>query len=165
MVGWLVGKAVFSERALRIFLIFCMKLGDYKCRKVTAGFLKEKSWFGDICEKVSKLAQNQTLTFFSKTAQTIFLVWPEVSTRYDLQFEMKRIFQKKLGFRDIWPRNLQKIAQIEVFVHFLDFALLVFIDFPHNDTWAWCLVVFLQFVSPVNVFLLEIYSSFWDVDF
>ena len=34
-VGWLVGKAVFSEMALRIFLIFCMKLGDYKCRKVT----------------------------------------------------------------------------------------------------------------------------------
>ena len=33
--GWLVGNAVFSETALRIFLIFCMKLGDYKGRKVT----------------------------------------------------------------------------------------------------------------------------------
>ena len=32
---WLVGNAVFSELALRIFLIFCMKLGDYKGRKVT----------------------------------------------------------------------------------------------------------------------------------
>ena len=31
----LVGNAVFSETALRIFLIFCMKLGEYKCRKVT----------------------------------------------------------------------------------------------------------------------------------
>ena len=31
----LVGNAVFSETALRIFLIFCMKLGDYKGRKVT----------------------------------------------------------------------------------------------------------------------------------
>ena len=41
MVGWLVGNAVFSETALRIFLIFCMKLGDYKGRKVTAGFLKK----------------------------------------------------------------------------------------------------------------------------
>ena len=39
LVGWLVGNAVFSETALRIFLIFCMKLGDHKGRKVTgSGF-------------------------------------------------------------------------------------------------------------------------------
>ena len=31
----LVGSAVSSETALRIFLIFCIKLGDYKGRKVT----------------------------------------------------------------------------------------------------------------------------------
>ena len=35
LVGWLVGNAVFSETARRIFLIFCMKLGDYKGRKGT----------------------------------------------------------------------------------------------------------------------------------
>ena len=35
LVGWLVGNAVFSKVALRIFLIFCMTLGDYKGRKVT----------------------------------------------------------------------------------------------------------------------------------
>ena len=34
LVGWLVGNAVFSEMALTIFLIFCMKLGDYEGRKV-----------------------------------------------------------------------------------------------------------------------------------
>ena len=39
--GWLVGTAVFSETALRIFVIFCMKLGDCKGRKVTAGFFKK----------------------------------------------------------------------------------------------------------------------------
>ena len=32
---WLVGNAVFSETAERVFLIFCIKLGDYKGRKVT----------------------------------------------------------------------------------------------------------------------------------
>ena len=32
---WLVCNAVFSETALRIFLIFRMKLGVYKGRKVT----------------------------------------------------------------------------------------------------------------------------------
>ena len=35
LVGWLVGNAVFSETDLGIFQIFCMKLGDYKGRKVT----------------------------------------------------------------------------------------------------------------------------------
>ena len=33
--NWLVVNEIFSETALRIFLIFCMKLGDYKGRKVT----------------------------------------------------------------------------------------------------------------------------------
>ena len=31
--NWLVGNSVFSETALKIFLIFCMKLGDYKVEK------------------------------------------------------------------------------------------------------------------------------------
>ena len=35
LVGWLVGNAVFSGTAPRMFLTFCMKLGDYKGRKVT----------------------------------------------------------------------------------------------------------------------------------
>ena len=65
IIGLLVGNAVFSETALRVFLIFCLKLGEYKGGKVTEpDFLKE----------FSKLAQNQTL-FFSKTALTIFLVF------------------------------------------------------------------------------------------
>ena len=34
IIGWLVGNVVLSETALRIFLVFCMKLGDYKGRKV-----------------------------------------------------------------------------------------------------------------------------------
>ena len=36
-----MGNAVFSETAVRIFLIFCKKLGDYKGRKVTARYLKK----------------------------------------------------------------------------------------------------------------------------
>ena len=67
---------------------------------------------------------------------------------------MKPIFQKNLQFGDIWPRNHQKIAQIEVFGHFVDFASLVYLHFAHNDRCAWCVVVFLQFAGPVNVFLL-----------
>ena len=49
---------------------------------------------------------------------------------------MKPIFQENLQLRHIWPRNRQKIAQIEVFGHFLEFALLVLLDFAPNDRWA-----------------------------
>ena len=49
---------------------------------------------------------------------------------------MKPIFQKKLQFPDIWPRNRPNIAQIEVFGYFMEFASLVFLDFAHNDRWA-----------------------------
>ena len=62
--------------------------------------------------------------------------------------------EKKLQFGDIWLRNLKKIVQIEVFGHFLNISSLVFLDFAHSDRWAWCLVIFLQFAGPVNVFLL-----------
>ena len=58
LVGWLVGNAVYSETALKIFLIFWVKLGDYKGRKVTELDFEKKSWFGDISEKPSKLAQH-----------------------------------------------------------------------------------------------------------
>ena len=35
LVGQLVGNTVFSETALRIFLIFCLKLRDHKGRNIT----------------------------------------------------------------------------------------------------------------------------------
>ena len=47
LIGWLVaclvGNAVFSETAIKIFLIFCIKLGDYKGRKVTPPDFSKKS--------------------------------------------------------------------------------------------------------------------------
>ena len=33
LVRWLVGNAVYSEKAVRIFLNFSMKVGNYKGRK------------------------------------------------------------------------------------------------------------------------------------
>ena len=99
--------------------------------------------------------KSDTLIFFSKTALLIFLVFGlklVLNMTYNLN---EIIFPKKLQFGDIWPRNCPKIAQIQVFDHFLDFASLVFLDIAHNDRWAGCLLVFLQFAGPVNVFLIE----------
>ena len=71
---------------------------------------------------------------------------------------MKPIFQKNLQFSEkleIFDLEIvKKFAQMDVFGHFLDFASLIFLDFAHNDRWAWWLVVFLQFAGPVNVFWL-----------
>ena len=154
LVGWLVGNAVFSETARRIFLIFCMKLGDYKGRKVTEPDFWKKFLIWRYSRKGLQISpKSDTLIFFSKTALTIFLVFG-LKLVLNMTFNLNEpIFQKNLQFGDIWPRNRQKIAQIEVFGHFLNFASLVFLDFAHNNRWAWCLVVFLQFVSPVNLFL------------
>ena len=55
----------FSETAQQIFLIFCMKLGDYKGRKVT----KPDLW------KKLLILLSDTLIFFSKPAPTICLVF------------------------------------------------------------------------------------------
>ena len=151
LVGWLVGNAVFSETALRIFLIFCMTLEYYKGTKVTVpNFWKKILDLEIFAKSRSKLAQNQTLWYLSqKRLKRFFWFWPEIWP----SIWIKPIFEKNLQFGDIWPRNRKKIVQIEVFGHFLDFATLVFLDFAHNDRWAWCLVVFLQFGGPVNVFL------------
>ena len=73
---------------------------------------------------------------------------------------MKLFFRVFLRLRDIWPWDCTKSAQTEVFGHFLDFALLVFFDFAHNDRWTWCLVVFLQFAGTVNVFLFSSEKKF-----
>ena len=43
LVDWLVGNAVFSEAVARIFLIFCMMLGDYKGRKLQSRIFEKKS--------------------------------------------------------------------------------------------------------------------------
>ena len=76
LVGWLVGNAVFSETALRIFLIFCMKLGDYKGRKVTEPGFWKKFLIWRYSRKGFQIStKSDTLTFFSKTALTIFLVF------------------------------------------------------------------------------------------
>ena len=76
IIGWLVGKAVFSETALWIFLIFCMKLGDCKGRKGTEPDFWKKFLIWRYSRKGLQISQkSDTLIFFSKTALTIFFVF------------------------------------------------------------------------------------------
>ena len=45
---------------------------------------------------------------------------------------MKLIFQKNLQLEIFDLQIVKKIIQMKVFGYFLDFALLVFLDFAHN---------------------------------
>ena len=152
LVGWLVSNGFFSETALTIFLIFCMKLGDYKGRIVTEpDFWKKFLIWRYSLKRLQISPKSDTDNFFGFR--------PEVSTKYHLQFEWNLFFGKICYLEMFDLEIVKKIAQIKVFGHFLDFASLVFLDFTHNDRWAWCLVVFLHFAGPVNVFLLNTCSS------
>ena len=131
MVGWLVGYAVFSDTALRIFLIFCMKLGDYKGRKVTQPDFWKKFLFGDIRKKVSKLAQNQTLIFFSKTAQTSFLGFG-LKLVLIMTFNLNEIyFSEKFA---IWRYLISKSSKNCPNWGFWPFSRLCIISFPWFST-------------------------------
>ena len=69
LVGWLVGNAFFSETAPRIFLIFCMKLGDYEGKKVTEPHFWKKFLIWRYSRKRRQIsAKSDILIFFSKTA-------------------------------------------------------------------------------------------------
>ena len=120
MVGWLVGNAVFSETALRIFLIFCMKLSDYKCRKVIEPDFWKKFLIWRYSRKGLQISPKSDTDIFLKNGSNDFFgFWPEVSTKYDLQFEWNLFFRKicnleifdleivrklpKLGFWAIFP--------------------------------------------------------------
>ena len=61
-----------------------MKLGDYKGRKVTAGFLKNVLDFEYSRKGLQISPKSDT---FSNGSNDFFGFWPEVSTKYDLQFE------------------------------------------------------------------------------
>ena len=97
--------------------------------------------------------KSDTLIFYSKTAWTIYLVYG-LKLALNMTFNLtETYFSEKFAIWRYLTAKSSKIALIEVFGHFLDFASLVFPDFAHNDRWAWCLVVFLQIAGPVNVFL------------
>ena len=109
LVGWLVGNTVFSETALRIFLIFWMKLGDYKCRKVTEPDLWKKFLIWRYSQKRLQISpKSHTLIFFSKTALTIFLFFG-LKLVLNMTFNLNETyFSENLQFQDIWPRNCKK---------------------------------------------------------
>ena len=121
IIGWLVGwQRSFLRNGSEGFSDFVVwRLGTIKVEKSQSRIFEKNSWFGDIREKISKLAQNQTLIFFSKTALTIFFGFcPEVSTKYDLQFEWNLFFRKILNFQIFGPEIVKKLPKLRFFAIF-----------------------------------------------
>ena len=91
IIGWLVDNAVFSETAVRIFLIFYMKLGDYEGRKVAEPEFWKKfliwrySWKG-----LQNSPKSDTDIFLKNGCNNFFGFCPSLW--------IKPIFQKKLQF-------------------------------------------------------------------
>ena len=114
LVGWLVGNAVFSETALRIFLIFCMKLGDYKGRKVTEPDFWKKFLIWRYSRKGLQISPKSGTDIFLKNGPNEFFgFWPEVSTKYDLQFEWNLIFRKMCNLEISDLETVQKLPKLK----------------------------------------------------
>ena len=126
LVSWLIGNTVFSETALRIFLIFCMKLGDYKGRKVTEPDFWKKFLIWRYSRKGLQISpKSDTLIFFSKTALTIFLVFGlklVLNTTFNLN---ETYFSEKLQFGDI-----SKLSKVCPNWGYWPFSRLCIISFP-----------------------------------
>ena len=128
LVGWLVGNGVFSETALRIFLIFCLKLGDYKGRKVIEPDFWKSSWFRDVLEKVSKLAQNQTLWYFSQKQLHWFFLIFGLKLVLNMTYNLNEIyFLEKIA---IWRYLASKLSKNCPNWGFWPFSRLCIVSFP-----------------------------------
>ena len=143
LADWLVGNAVFSETAIRIFLTFWMKLADYKGRK----FKKPEFWkkFFDWRYSRKGLQISQLTIFFIFGLKLVLNMTFNVNETY---FSEKKF---NLGIFDL--KLVQKLLKLR-FLAMFSTSIISFLWFLYNDRWAWCLVAFLQFTGPVNVFLL-----------
>ena len=94
-VGWLVGNAVFSETALKIFLIFAWSYGTIKIEKSQSRISENKFLIWRFLRKGLQISPKSDTDIFLKNGSNDFFgFWPEVSTKYDLQFEWNLFFRK-----------------------------------------------------------------------
>ena len=124
----MVGNAVFSETAQRIFLIFCMKLGDYKGRKVTEpDFWKKFLIWRYLWKGLQISSKSDTMIFFSKTTATIILVFG-LKLVLNMTFNLNETyFSEKFA---IWRYVTSKPSNNCLNWDFCQFSRLCIISFP-----------------------------------
>ena len=128
MFVWLVGNTVFSGTALRIILNFCIKLGDYKGRKVTEPDFWKKFLIWRYSRKGLQISpKSDTFIFFSKTALMIFLVFG-LKLVLNMTFNLNETyFSEKFA---IWRYLTSKSSKNCPNWGFWSFSRLYIISFP-----------------------------------
>ena len=128
IIVWLVGSAVLSKMALRIFLLFCMMLRGYKGRKAAEPDFWKKlliwrySWKG-----LQISPKSDTLIFFSKTSLTIFLVFG-LKLVLNMTFNLNETyFSEKIA---IWWYLTLKSSKNCPNLCFWSFSRLCIVSFP-----------------------------------
>ena len=123
----MVGNAVFLKTALRVFLIFCMKLGDYKGRKVTEPNFWKKFLIWRYSRKGLQITpKSDTLIFFSKTALTVFLVFG-LKLVLNMTFNLHETFssEKFAVWRYLSLKSSKKLPKLRFLAIFLSLPLLL----------------------------------------
>ena len=123
----MVGNAVFSKTALRVFLIFCMKLGDYKGRKVTEPDFWKKFLIWRYSRKGLQITpKSDTLIFFSKTALTVFLVFG-LKLVLNMTFNLHETYfsEKFAVWRYLSLKSSKKLPKLRFLAIFLSLPLLL----------------------------------------
>ena len=123
----MVGNAVFLKTALRVFLIFCMKLGDYKGRKFTEPNFWKKFLIWRYSRKGLQITpKSDTLIFFSKTALTVFLVFG-LKLVLNMTFNLHETFfsEKFAVWRYLSLKSSKKLPKLRFLAIFLSLPLLL----------------------------------------
>ena len=120
----LVGNVVFLEMALRIFLVFCMKLGDYKNRKVAEANFWKKSLIWRYLQKGHQISPKSDTDIFLKNGFIDFFgFWPKVLNKtYNLN---ETYFSETFSVWRYFTSNSSKNCQC-----FWPFSRLHIISFP-----------------------------------
>ena len=92
-----------------------MKLGNYKGKKVTEPDFRKKFLIWRYSRKGLKISPK---FLFKNGSNDFFGIWPEISTKYDLQFEWNLVFRKvyKLEMFDLEiVQKLPKLRFLAIF--------------------------------------------------
>ena len=130
IIGWLVTP--FSQKRLTEF--FCMKLGDYKGRKVTeSDFWKQFLIWRYLRKGLEISPELDTVMFFSKTALTIFWIFG-LKLVINLNFNLKEnYFSEKCSIsRYLTPKSSKNIFDPEILKKFPKLRFLAIFSALHH---------------------------------
>ena len=109
IIGWLVGN---TETALRIFLISCMKLGDYEGRKVAEPDFWKKFLIWRYSRKDLKIIQKSDTDIFLKNGSSDFLVF---GLKLVLNMTFKKMCNLEIFDLEIVKKELPKLRFLAIF--------------------------------------------------